>query len=246
MTWEDDITDAIAMGQGGGVVLVNSPPGASGLATVAVLRYTLPRGVSTPWVITASPLAVRSGALPLGTATAAALRVSIGVGNVNVANVLLDLPAAGCCYQVPPCNSIDLAADLVPLPAVDAAWYVGAAPGNTTTAAPPVLTAPTKSINALTAGTFQRPALARAYRPYLPAVDLAGGTGTLPVVQQNASGALVTDASSATTFFGAANGSGLDRGGWLPLHPLTTEVGVTNTDAVLARVIGVQWLLAFG
>lgn len=246
MNRDEAIRQALVHGQGGGVVPVNSPPGANGIATVAIARYTLPQGIATPWVITASPLAVRSGALPLGTSTAAALRVSIGVGNVNVSNVLLDLPAMGCCYQVPPCGSIDIAADLVPLPAVDAAWYVGAMPGNSTTAAPPVLTAPTKTLAASGSATFQRPALARAYRPFAPVVDLASGVGTLPVSQQNVSGALVVDASSATTFFGANNGSGLDRDGWLPLHPLTTEVLVFNTDAVLTRALGVQWLLAFG
>lgn len=244
IAWEDAIREALIVGQAGGVVKLQGDP-AQGNLTPAVARYILPDGIATPWVLTASPLLGQSGSFPLGTATAAALVVTLGIGNVSLPPVRLDLPAAGAVYQMPPCQVIMVSAELVPILAVDAAWYVGVSPGNSATAAPPVLTAPIKSIAGLSGSTFQRPALARAWRPFSPTFDLASGVGTLPAVQQNASGPVQVDASSATTFFGNNNGCGVDRSGWLPLHPLATEVSLYNTQAG-ARDFGVQWLLSFG
>jgi hypothetical protein len=241
-TWEDGIRDALLAGQGGGRVAVG---GDGTLQTTAIARYVLPQGTCSPWVIVASPLLGTSAAFTLGTSTAAAIDITMGVGNVGIGPVRVDLPVSGCVYQVPPCGYIDVSAIVSTLPGVDGQWFVGAMPGHSATASPPVLTTPTKTLAAAGgSATFQRPALARAWRPYATVADLSAVT--LPAQQTDAGGVEMVDATSATTYYGAANGRGSDRDGWSPMHPAATQITVFNTDAVAARILGVQWLLSLG
>ena len=217
------------------------PPAGTGIVSTRVASYIL-QNDAVPWVITCGALVPNGGAV-VSLATPAALDITTGWGDV-LTKVRVDLPVGGGVIQTPPTGTLIVDALVqAPAAAFDAAWNIYAAPGNTSRAMTPLLTAPFKSLDPAAVATFQRPAAAMAYRLYSPSQDI--GAVSVPSSQRTNGGAttLALDCFTATRMFGPA-GTLRDLQGFLPLHPLATEVVITNIDAVPVN-FAVQWWLNY-
>jgi len=214
------------------------------VASTPVFAMSLPDGATTPVTIVAGPLRANSSTQLLGVDVPAGLLLEFGAG-YGLVSCTVDLPAAGTVVQLPP-SQIVRATALVTSPPVDvpsAGWVVYGADGQVN-APPPAVTSPPKSIAALGSAIYLRQSLAIAYRLLAPVANLA--VDGVSVTQENDSGVLSIDSSSGSGFYSRVDTSPstITRGGWLPLHPLCTQVRATVVGAYSS--LSVQWLVQLG